>query len=103
MGEEIYMCKEKYINVFIITDGGHNTTRCDPYEVLEKMRSAGGKIVNAFVLGCRSNFPSKYATCIKSQIHSGTHNLPYLFHASETYGENGVVRRCEDISKWLEG
>ncbi|CAL4101313.1 unnamed protein product [Meganyctiphanes norvegica] len=101
--EEIYMCKEKYINVFIVFDGGHNVTSCEPAKVIEKMSPAKGKTVNVYVLGCGSNFPVTYSVGIRSQLHSGSSNLPTLFWAKDRREENDVVQQYKDISKYLEG
>ncbi|CAL4068503.1 unnamed protein product [Meganyctiphanes norvegica] len=101
--EEIYMCKEKYINVFIVFDGGHNVTNCEPGKVIEKMKAAEGKTVDVYVLGCGGGFPVKYSVGIRSQLHSGSSNLPTLFWAKEDEEDSSVVQQYKDISSYLEG
>ncbi|CAL4119234.1 unnamed protein product [Meganyctiphanes norvegica] len=101
--EEIYMCKEKYINVFIVSDGGHSVTNCQPETVLNRMRLAEGKIVVVYVIGCGNEFPVSYSKGIRSQLHSGSSNLPTLFWANDEEENGDVLQQFTDISQHLEG
>ena len=55
--EEVYKCKEKFINVFFITDGHHNQTECQPAEAIAKMRAPAGKVCDVYLLGAGNGFP----------------------------------------------
>ncbi|CAL4067712.1 unnamed protein product, partial [Meganyctiphanes norvegica] len=96
--EEVYKCKEKFINVFFVTDGSHNATQCQPDEVIEKMKAPEGKICDVFVLGAGSGFPVQYSVNIRSRLHSGRSNLPTIFWA-QSYTD--MVTQMKDIASHL--
>ncbi|CAL4067710.1 unnamed protein product [Meganyctiphanes norvegica] len=98
--EEVYKCKEKFINVFFITDGGHNETRCQPDEAIEKMKAPAGKICDVFVLGAGNGFPVQYSVNIRSRLHNGRANLPTIFWAKEEYNDD-MEQQMKDIAGYL--
>lgn len=78
---EVYQCKERYIKVFLITDGHHNTTLIQPSHVIDKMNEVENKICEVFVLGVGCDFPVQYSLDIRSRLHNGSTNMPSLFWA----------------------
>lgn len=81
---EVYQCREKYIKVFLITDGDHTVSKVKPESVIEKMKCAMGKICDVFVLGVGNDFPVQHSIDIRSRLHNGNSNLPYLFTAESS-------------------
>lgn len=81
---EVYQCKERYVNVFIITDGNHNTTEVEPSSVIDQMQAPDGKLCNVYILGVGDNFPVQYSIDIRSRLHNGSSNLPSLFWARQS-------------------
>ncbi|CAL4122243.1 unnamed protein product [Meganyctiphanes norvegica] len=98
--EEVYKCKEKYINVFFVTDGAHNQTKCTPDTVIEKMIAPEGKICNAYVLGAGNGFPVHYSVNIRSRLHNGRANLPTIFWAKNNYS-NDMELQMKDIASYI--
>ena len=96
--EEVYKCKEKFINVFFITDGGHNQTECPPDHAIEKMRAADGKICEVYVLGVGTGFPVNYSVNIRSRLHNGRSNLPTIFWAKYS---SEMEEQLQDIGRYL--
>ncbi|KAK8751663.1 hypothetical protein OTU49_009690 [Cherax quadricarinatus] len=93
---EVYQCREKYIKVFLITDGEHTVSKVKPESVIEKMEYACGKICDVFVLGVGDKFPVQHSIDIRSRLHNGNSNLPYLFTAKTSVGmreEMAVIGR----------
>lgn len=78
---EVYQCKEKYVKVYLITDGNHSLSHLDPKEVIEKMQFPVGKVCDVFVLGVGSEYPVEHSVGLRSRLHNGNSNLPYLFTA----------------------
>nr|XP_045619447.1 uncharacterized protein LOC123771120 [Procambarus clarkii]XP_045619448.1 uncharacterized protein LOC123771120 [Procambarus clarkii]XP_045619449.1 uncharacterized protein LOC123771120 [Procambarus clarkii]XP_045619450.1 uncharacterized protein LOC123771120 [Procambarus clarkii] len=79
--DEVYKCKERYIKVFLVTDGHHNATKVQPNIVIDQMNAARGKTCDVFVLGAGSDFPVQYSINIRSRLHNGSANVPSLFWA----------------------
>nr|XP_045619435.1 uncharacterized protein LOC123771119 isoform X2 [Procambarus clarkii]XP_045619437.1 uncharacterized protein LOC123771119 isoform X2 [Procambarus clarkii]XP_045619438.1 uncharacterized protein LOC123771119 isoform X2 [Procambarus clarkii]XP_045619439.1 uncharacterized protein LOC123771119 isoform X2 [Procambarus clarkii]XP_045619440.1 uncharacterized protein LOC123771119 isoform X2 [Procambarus clarkii]XP_045619441.1 uncharacterized protein LOC123771119 isoform X2 [Procambarus clarkii]XP_04 len=98
---EVYQCKERYIKVFLITDGHHNVTPISPETVIQQMCSPKSKKCDVFVLGAGSAFPVQYSINIRSRLHNGSANIPSLFWARR-YAE--MEERMEEIgSKISDG
>lgn len=81
--EKVYDCRQKYVKVFIITDGCHNhDTVPQPNTVIKKMKEPMGKICDVYLLGVGKYFPVDYSLKIRSRLHNGSSNLPTLFWAN---------------------
>ncbi|XP_068245686.1 uncharacterized protein [Palaemon carinicauda] len=93
---EVYQCNRKSVNVFIITDGNHNSTGVQPSSVIDIMEFPLGKICNIFILGVGSDFPVEYSVDIRSRLHSGSPNLPALFWAKDAVE---VVDELKDVTE----
>ena len=76
---EINLCKNKYVNVFIITDGYHQSTTVEPTTVIEKMDCPRNKTCNVFILGVGTEFPVQYSIDIRSRLHNGSPNIPSIY------------------------
>ncbi|XP_071544122.1 uncharacterized protein [Panulirus ornatus] len=98
---EVYGCKERYINVFLITDGHHNVTVVEPDTVISYMQTAKGKKCEVYILGAGSAFPVKYSVDIRSHLHSGSSNLPTLFWAQSP--DNVEEQMCAIASEISSG
>nr|BDT62262.1 MAG: hypothetical protein [Penaeus semisulcatus majanivirus] len=78
--EKVHNCRQKYIKVFLITDGDHNHSDVPrPNTVIEKMKEPTGKICDVYLLGIDKRFPVQYSLDIRSRLHNGSSNLPTLF------------------------
>ncbi|XP_064110486.1 uncharacterized protein LOC135218252 [Macrobrachium nipponense] len=93
---EVYQCKQKYVNVYLITDGDHNSTEVQPSSVIDVMEYPPGKVCNVYILGIGCDFPVEYSVDIRSRLHSGSPNVPSLFWAKNV---DSVVGELEDISE----
>lgn len=93
---EVYQCKQNYVNVYVITDGDHNSTEVQPSSVIDVMEFPRGKVCNVFILGIGSEFPVEYSVDIRSHLHSGSHNVPSLFWAKNV---EDVVGELKDIGE----
>lgn len=82
--EEVQGCKQSFIQVFIVTDGGHTHGHPQPEDVIMEMKSPPGKTVNVYLLGICSSFPVNISIDIRSCLHSGSANLPPLYWAQDT-------------------
>lgn len=82
--DEVEKCTQSFIQVFIITDGGHSSGSPLPEDVIQEMRSPPGKTVNVYLLGISSSFPVNYSIDIRSRLHSGSANLPPLYWAKHS-------------------
>ncbi|XP_063609964.1 uncharacterized protein LOC134783893 [Penaeus indicus] len=96
--DKVYTCKEKYVKVFIITDGDHNMSYESPESVISLMREPKGKICDVYLLGAGNGFPVQYSVNIRSRLHNGSANLPTLFWAED---HTGIENQMKDISKSL--
>lgn len=96
--DKVYTCKEKYIKVFIITDGDHNQSPDPPNTVISQMTEPFGKVCDVYLLGAGTGFPVEYSLSIRSRLHNGSANLPTLFWANDT---SGVEEQMDAISKNL--
>ncbi|KAK4290966.1 hypothetical protein Pmani_036183 [Petrolisthes manimaculis] len=100
MADEVYTCREKFINVFLVTDGGHNESRVDPIVVLELLEAPPCKVVDMFVLGAGNSFPVHYSITLRSRLHNGNSNLPSLFCALDVSNvQEQMASIGENISK----
>nr|XP_053626944.1 uncharacterized protein LOC128684694 [Cherax quadricarinatus] len=95
--DEVYKCKERYVKVFLITDGHHNSTDVKPTKVICQMTAAKGKTCDVFVLGAGSDFPVQYSISIRSRLHNGRANLPSLFWAKTEDNVQEQIRQIADI------
>ncbi|XP_069961366.1 uncharacterized protein [Cherax quadricarinatus] len=93
--DEVYKCKERYVNVFLVTDGHHNSTEVKPTKVIYQMNAAKGKTCDVFVLGAGTDFPVQYSINIRSRLHNGRANLPSLFWAKS---EDDVPEQIKQIA-----
>ena len=98
--EEVYACKESFINVFFVTDGGHNSTSCAPQEAIMKMKAPTGKVCNVYLLGAGFGFPTIISVNLRSRLHNGNANLPTIFWAKRDYN-NDMVEQMQDIAGYL--
>ncbi|CAL4124391.1 unnamed protein product, partial [Meganyctiphanes norvegica] len=98
--EEVYKCREKFINVFFVTDGGHNQTECQPDKTIEMVRAPECKICNVYVLGVGNNFPIQYSVNIRSRLHNGRANLPIIFWAKNDSNKD-MEQKFKDIASHL--
>lgn len=98
--EEVYKCKEQFVNVFFITDGGHNQTQCQPADAIEKMRAPAGKVCDVYVLGAGNGFPVQISLSIRSRLHNGRSNLPTIFWAKKEYSDD-MDQQMKDIASYL--
>ncbi|XP_037804168.1 uncharacterized protein LOC119598589 [Penaeus monodon] len=96
--DKVYTCKEKYVKVFIITDGDHNQSSDPPETVISLMREPKGKICDVYLLGAGKSFPVQYSVNIRSRLHNGSTNLPTLFWAEHS---SDVENQMNAISKNL--
>ena len=96
--DEVYTCKERYIKVFLITDGAHNETHIEPDSVIDQMSAVKGKICDVFVLGVGLMFPVQYSINIRSRLHNGCANMPSLFWAKNP---EGIAEQMKEIGKTL--
>ncbi|XP_042225983.1 uncharacterized protein LOC121868992 isoform X2 [Homarus americanus] len=92
---EVYQCKERYINVFLLTDGNHNSSAVSPETVINMMAPAVKKTCNVYVLGVGTLFPVQYSINIRSRLHNGSANLPSIFWAKK-HGD--IENQVKDIS-----
>ncbi|KAK3865167.1 hypothetical protein Pcinc_029210 [Petrolisthes cinctipes] len=100
IADEVYTCREKFINVFLVTDGDHNVSRVDPNEVLEMLEAPRCKVVDMFVLGAGTSFPVRYSITLRSRLHNGNSNLPSLFLALNSSNmQEQMASISENISK----
>ncbi|KAG7165468.1 hypothetical protein Hamer_G007313, partial [Homarus americanus] len=81
--EEVDSCSEKYIRVFIITDGHHGSGEPLPDTEISLMNAPQGKRVDVYLLGIGYGFPVNYSIDIRSFMHTGSANVPSLFWAKE--------------------
>lgn len=95
MADEVYTCREKYIKLFLVTDGDHNSTKVTPGEVLEMIVAPQCKVVDVYVLGAGNSFPVQYSITLRSLLHNGSSNLPSLFWAK---GPNGMDEQMMNIA-----
>ena len=80
--EIIETAAEKYMRIFLITDGEHNAKNTiSPQEQIDKMHIPDGKSISTYVLGIRNEFPVNDSLSIRSKIHNGNPNIPTLFWA----------------------
>jgi len=78
--EKVHTCRQRYIKVFLITDGDHNCGEVpQPDTVIEKMQEPMGKICDVYLLGIGNDFPVEYSLEIRSRLQNGNSNLPTLF------------------------
>ena len=98
--EKIYACKEAFINVFFITDGGHNQTQCSPIDVINKMIAPIGKVCDVYVLGAGDGFPVAISFNLRSRLHNGNANLPTIFWAKKE-NNNDMEQQMQDIAGYL--
>nr|BDV49865.1 MAG: hypothetical protein [Penaeus semisulcatus pemonivirus] len=96
--DNVYACKEKYVKVFIITDGDHNQLTDPPETVISLMREPKGKVCDVYLLGAGNCFPVQYSVNIRSRLHNGSTNLPTLFWAEHP---SDVENQMKAISKNL--
>ncbi|XP_063886994.1 uncharacterized protein LOC135114818 isoform X2 [Scylla paramamosain] len=82
---EIEQCSETFVQVFIITDGGHGAGVPLPETEIVKMRAPPEKTVNVFLLGISNYFPVNYSIDIRSHLHNGSANIPSLYWAKEDH------------------
>ncbi|XP_066978694.1 uncharacterized protein [Macrobrachium rosenbergii] len=80
---QIYTCSQKFVNVFIITDGDHNCSQVTPSTIINQMDAQNSKVCNVFLLGIGNSFPVKYSIGIRSRLHTGSSNLPTIYWAKE--------------------
>nr|BDT62576.1 MAG: hypothetical protein [Metapenaeus ensis majanivirus] len=111
---EICNCKEKNINVFLITDGHQNVSvDGNPEEEIEKMTTQRGKTVNVYLLGVGNEFPVNYSLSIRSRLHNGNSNVPSLFWAQKRYyfsyvlderniENSNIIRECKNIGDYIK-
>ncbi|KAK4301137.1 hypothetical protein Pmani_026703 [Petrolisthes manimaculis] len=82
--QEVNDCTEKYVNVFIVTDGDHNSGGREPDVEIELMCVPPNKTINVHLLGVGYSFPVNYSIDIRSLMHNGSANIPSLYWAKET-------------------
>ncbi|KAK7080457.1 hypothetical protein SK128_000813 [Halocaridina rubra] len=97
---EVYVCKEKYVNIFIVTDGDHNSSDVAPRSVIDQIQSPLGKICNVYILGVGDSFPVQYSVDIRSRLHNGSLNFPYIFWAKH---KSDIWERITEISNICNG
>ncbi|XP_042877980.1 uncharacterized protein LOC122257025 isoform X2 [Penaeus japonicus] len=81
----VYKCRQKYVKVFLITDGDHNQTDESPEGVISQMKVPQGKVCDVYLLGAGTEFPVEYSINIRSRLHNGSANLPTIFWAKSPY------------------
>ncbi|XP_053627252.1 uncharacterized protein [Cherax quadricarinatus] len=79
IANEVYLCKEKYIKVFLLTDGHHNATQISPDMVIQQIFAPERKVCCVCVIGVGSGFPVQYSINIRSRLHNDSANFPPLF------------------------
>ncbi|KAK3894866.1 hypothetical protein Pcinc_001394 [Petrolisthes cinctipes] len=79
--QEVNNCTEKYVNVFIVTDGEHNSGGSEPDVEIKLMCVPPGKTVNIHLLGVGYRFPVNYSIDIRSLMHNGSASIPSLYWA----------------------
>ncbi|KAK4287544.1 hypothetical protein Pmani_039386 [Petrolisthes manimaculis] len=100
VAEEVYTCREKFIKVFLITDGSHTTTQVQPDTVLDQLWAPPCKVVDMFVVGAGSDFPVQYSITLRSRLHNGNSSLPSIFWPKEpSEMEEQLASIGEHISK----
>ncbi|KAK7074262.1 hypothetical protein SK128_018412, partial [Halocaridina rubra] len=97
--EEVEKCKEKYVRVFIIADGAHDHGPPHPESEICKMRAPEGKTVSVFVMGLGPAFPVQNSIDIRSNLHNGNANIPFLFWAQ---CDEDIVGQLSAIGEVLE-
>ena len=97
--ECVEKCAEKWVRVFLITDGHHSSTREDPENVIEKMLTPPSKRCEVYLLGIGSYFPVKYSVEIRSRLHNGSANMPTLYWAK---GEDDIVEQGKIMETYLK-
>ncbi|XP_068204431.1 uncharacterized protein [Palaemon carinicauda] len=95
---QIYTCTQKFVNIFIITDGDHNCSSVTPASVIELMEAQSSKICNVFLLGVGDDFPVQYSIDIRSRLHNGSSNLPSIYWAKLT---EDIKEQMEEIGNKL--
>ncbi|XP_071544225.1 uncharacterized protein [Panulirus ornatus] len=78
---EVYRCRERYVKVFLITDGDHSLSQLKPEDVIGKMEFPVGKVCDVYVLGVGDEFPVRHSLGLRSRLHNGRSNIPYLYTA----------------------
>lgn len=95
---EIDDCSPNFVNVFIITDGGHGSGAPYPEEEIQQMRPPPGKTVNVYLLGITNCFPVNYSIDIRSHLHNGSANMDSFYWARESHE---IVEQIEAIGRNL--
>ncbi|KAK3869313.1 hypothetical protein Pcinc_025361 [Petrolisthes cinctipes] len=104
MADEVYTCREKFINVFLATDGNHNASKVKPDKVLDLLEAPPCKVVNMFVLGVGNYFPVKYSITLRSLLHNGNSSIPSLFWpVNPSDMQEQMASIGENISKTTRG
>ncbi|XP_042226052.1 uncharacterized protein LOC121869036 isoform X1 [Homarus americanus] len=93
---DVYQCKERYVKVFLVTDGHHTVSKATPETIIEKIQCARGKVCDVYILGIGEDFPVQHSVDIRSRLHNGNSNLPYLFAAKTL---NDLKEQMVTISK----
>ncbi|KAK4301493.1 hypothetical protein Pmani_026271 [Petrolisthes manimaculis] len=81
--QEVNDCTEKYVNVFIVTDGAHYSGGPKPDVEIKLMCVPPNKTINVHPLGVGYSFPVNYSIDIRSWMHNGSANIPSLYWAEE--------------------
>ncbi|XP_068214771.1 uncharacterized protein [Palaemon carinicauda] len=94
---EIYQCREKNINVLLVTDGHHTVSYMDtPESIIKGMKLPEENMCNVFILGIGGNFPVQYSIDIRSKLHNGHENIPSLFWAKNDHEIQEVIKNIGD-------
>lgn len=89
--QKVENCSESVVRVFIIADGDHDHGEPYPETEIEQMNSHPGKTVCVYILGLGSMFPVQHSIDIRSRMHNGNANIPYLFWAKvDDWDKQGV-------------
>ncbi|XP_068228982.1 uncharacterized protein [Palaemon carinicauda] len=77
--QKVDECGESVVRVFIIADGAHDHGEPYPETEIEQMKCPPGKTVSVYILGVGCYFPVQQSIDIRSRMHNGNANIPYLF------------------------
>ncbi|XP_064113887.1 uncharacterized protein LOC135220574 [Macrobrachium nipponense] len=93
-------CSESVVRVFIIADGAHDHGEPYPETEINQMKPLRGKTVSVYILGLGYDFPVQHSIDIRSRMHSGNANIPYLFWAKN---DDDIEDQLAAIGSELDG
>nr|BDT63566.1 MAG: hypothetical protein [Pasiphaea japonica whispovirus] len=111
LGKVIIKSQESKINIFLVTDGAHTVDEVPPSEAIKKLLIPEGKTICVFVMGIGNSFPVKYSIELRSSLHNGNSNVPFLYWAKNyrddgskqlEYIRNIILNECQHSIEFID-